>query len=292
MSSAIMVVVNSTPAIKEAFVTSGDATLFTESVGDRAAPPVLLIMGAMASGVWWPASFCAQLAGRGRFVIRYDHRDTGRSTSGTAYATETLADDALSVLDAYKIESAHLVGMSLGGYLSQLIALKAPQRVKTLTLIASERLAAADPAMPAMDARLPAYHASAAKIDWTNRDAVLEYQVGAWRLLTGSAHPFDEAYIRGLAEEDWNRTPNPLTVFNHAGLGEATGWVGRLDEIHAPALIIHGTQDIVLPYAHALALKAALQDSHLLTLQGTGHELHPLDWPVIIDAIIEHTANT
>ena len=292
MSSAIMAAVNSTPAIKEAFVTSGDATLFTESVGDRAAPPVLLIMGAMASGVWWPASFCVQLAGRGRFVIRYDHRDTGRSTAGTAYPTETLADDALSVLDAYKIESAHLVGMSLGGYLSQLIALKAPQRVKTLTLIASERLAAADPAMPAMDARLPAYHASAAKIDWTNRDAVLEYQVGAWRLLTGSAHPFDEAYIRGLAEEDWNRTPNPLTAFNHAGLGEATGWVGRLDEIHAPALIIHGTQDIVLPYAHALALKAALQDSHLLTLQGTGHELHPLDWPVIIDAIIEHTANT
>ena len=217
MSSAIMVVVDSTPAMKEAFVTSGDATLFTESVGDRAAPPILLIMGAMASGVWWPASFCAQLAGRGRFVIRYDHRDTGRSTSGTAYSTETLADDALSVLDAYKIESVHLVGMSLGGYLSQLIALKAPQRVKTLTLIASERLAAADPAMPAMDARIPAYHASAAKVDWTNRDAVFEYQVGAWRLLTGTAHPFDEAFIRGLAEEDWNRTPNPLTVFNHAG---------------------------------------------------------------------------
>jgi len=181
--------------------------------------------------------------------------------------------------------------MSLGGYLSQLIALKVPQRVKTLTLIASERLAAPDPAVPAMDARIPAYHASAANLDWNNRDAVLEYQVGAWRLLSGSAHLFDEAFIRGLAEEDLNRTPNPLTVFNHAGLREAAGWIGRLDEIHAPVLIIHGTQDPVLPYAHALALKAALQDSRLLTLQGAGHELHPLDWPVIIDAIIEHTTN-
>ena len=283
--------VNSTPAMQEAFVSSGDATLFTESAGDRAAPPVLLIMGAMASGVWWPASFCAQLAGRGRFVIRYDHRDTGRTTSGTAYSTETLADDALSVLDAYNIDSAHLVGMSLGGYLSQLLALKAPQRIKTLTLVASERLAAADPAMPGMDARIPAYHASAAKVDWTSRDAVFEYQVGAWRLLAGTAHPFDEAFIRGLAEEDWNRTPNPLAAFNHARLRTAAGWVGRLDEIHAPALIIHGTQDPVLPYPHALALKAAIQNSHLLTLQGAGHELHPLDWPVIIDAIIEHTAN-
>src|SRR6185503_10682216 len=117
---------------------------FTESFGDCNADPVLLIMGAMASGVWWPRSFCMQLAGRGRFVSRYDHRDTGRSTSygpgGATYSTETLADDAFSVLDAYNLESAHLVGMSLGGYLSQLLALKAPRRVKTLTLIASERL--------------------------------------------------------------------------------------------------------------------------------------------------------
>jgi len=283
--------VESAPAMRSAFVTSGDATLFTESVGDRGAPPILLIMGAMASGVWWPASFCAQLAGRGRFVIRYDHRDTGRTTSGTAYSTETLADDALAVLDAYKIESAHLVGMSLGGYLSQLLALKAPERIETLTLVASERLAEADPAMPGMDPRIPAYHASAAKVDWTSRDAVFEYQVGAWRLLTGTAHPFQEALIRGLAEEDWNRTPNPLTAFNHAALRAPAGWVGRLDEIHAPVLIIHGTQDPVLPYAHAVALKTAIPSSYLLTLQGSGHELHPLDWPVIIDAIIEHTAN-
>lgn len=249
----------------------------------------------MASGVWWPNSFCAQLAGRGRFVIRYDHRDTGRSTNygpgGATYSTETLADDALTVLDAYNVESAHLVGMSIGGYLSQLLALKTPRRVKTLTLIASERLALADPAMPEMDPRVPAYHAQSAKLDWTDRDAVLEYQVGAWRLLTGSAHPFDEPFIRSLAQEDWDRTPNPLTPFNHAGLGDATGWTGRLDEIHAPSLIIHGTEDIVLPYAHGVALNAALRNSRLLTLQGSGHELHPLDWPVIVDAIVEHTAS-
>ena len=286
---------NSKLTMNELFVAAGDATLFTESVGDRNAPVVLLIMGAMASGVWWPSSFCGQLAGRGRFVIRYDHRDTGRSTNygpgGATYSTETLADDAVTVLDAYNVESAHLVGMSIGGYLSQLLALKAPRRVKTLTLIASERLALADPAMPGMDPRVPAYHAQSAKLDWSDRDAVLEYQVGAWRLLTGSAHPFDEAYIRGLAEEDWDRTANPLSAFNHSGLRDATGWTGRLDEICVPALVIHGTEDIVLPYAHGLALNAALRNSRLLTLHGGGHELHPLDWPVMIDAIVEHTAS-
>jgi pimeloyl-ACP methyl ester carboxylesterase len=290
-----MILVNPKPRMTEILVAAGDATLFAESVGDRNAPAVLLIMGAMASGVWWPDSFCRQLAGRDRFVIRYDHRDTGRSTSygpgAATYSTETLADDALLVLDAYGVESAHLVGMSLGGYLSQLLALKAPRRVKTLTLLASERLALADPAIPAMDPRVPAYHARAAELDWTDRDAVIDYQVGAWRLLTGSAHPFDEAFIRSLAQEDWDRTPNPLAPFNHTGLADATGWVDRLDEIHAPTLIIHGTEDPVLPYAHALALKTALRGSRLLTLEGAGHELHPLDWPVIIEAIVEHTAS-
>lgn len=273
--------------------TANDATLFSESFGDAAAPPILLVMGAMASGVWWPRAFCAQIAARGRFVVRYDHRDTGRSTSygpGQAtYSVETLADDALAVLDAYGIHEAHLVGMSLGGYLGQLLAIKASSRVRTLTLIASERLATADRTLPGMDPRIPAYHARAAELDWSDRRAVIDYQVGAWRLLTGSGHPFDEAYIRALAEEDFARTPNPLTAFHHARLREPAPWVNRLDEIHAPALIIHGADDIVIPHAHGVALHEALQGSRLLTLPGTGHELHPVDWPVIIDAIIDHT---
>ncbi len=113
--------------------------------------------------------------------------------------------------------------------------------------------------------------------------------MGPWRPLHGSAHAFDEAFIRALEEEDWDRTPNPLSAFNHAGLGDATGWVNRLDEIRVPVLIIHGTEDPVLPYAHGLALQKALPDSRLLTLHGTGHELHPADWPLLIDAIVEHT---
>ena len=282
------------PTMNEAVVPIEGGALFAESFGDRGATPVLLIMGAMASGVWWPRSFCIELASRGRFVIRYDHRDTGRSTSykpGCAtYSTETLADDAITVLNDYDLESAHLVGMSLGGYLSQLLALKTPHRVKTLTLIASEGLAPKDPSIPTIDPRVLQYHARAATLDWGDREAVLEYQVGAWRLLTGSAHPFDEDFIRGLAAEDSARTPNPLTPFNHAGLKEPAGWIGRLDEIEAPALIIHGTEDLVVPYEHGLASHSSLRGSRLLTLKGSGHELHPLDWPVILDAIIEHTS--
>ena len=267
--------------------------LYSEAFGDANDPPVLLIMGAMASGVWWPEDFCRELARRGRYVIRYDHRDTGRSMSyepgQPGYTTEDLADDAVRVLDGYGIGQAHLVGMSLGGYLSQLIALKHPGRVLTLTLIASERLALADPSMPSMDPSIVEYHTKAAELDWSDREAVVEYQVGAWRLLSGSRHPFDEAAIRALAAADFDRTPDPRTAFNHAALGDAQRWVGRLHEITVPALVIHGTEDPVLPYAHGLALRDALPNATLLTLEGAGHELHPSDWGVILDAIERHT---
>jgi pimeloyl-ACP methyl ester carboxylesterase len=271
-------------------------SLFSEAFGSPAHPPILLIMGAMASAVWWPDDFCRELADRGRYVIRYDHRDTGRSTSyepGQApYSVEDLADDAVRVLDGYRIDRVHFVGMSLGGYLSQLIALKYPSRVLTLTLIASERLALADPEMPTLDPSILEYHARAGELDWSDREAVLEYQIGAWRLLSGSAHPFDETAIRAMAEADLDRTPDLRTPFNHATLGDADRWVGRLEEIGVPALIIHGTEDPVLPYAHGLALKAALPAATLLTLEGTGHELHRADWGVILDAIERHTAPT
>jgi pimeloyl-ACP methyl ester carboxylesterase len=269
-------------------------SLLTESAGSPEDPAVLLIMGAMASGVWWPEEFCEALAGRGRFVIRYDHRDTGGSTSyppGEAgYTVEDLADDAMRVLDGHGIERAHVAGMSLGGYLAQLLALKCPERVVSITLIASERLAAADPALPGISPAVGHYHARAAELDWSDHDAVTAYQVGAWQLLAGTAHPFDENLIRRMAADELARTKNPLTAFNHASLGDAHGWIDRLDEIRVPALIIHGTEDIVLPYAHALALRDALPHATLLTLTGTGHELPRGDWPRILDAIERHTA--
>lgn len=269
-------------------------SLFTESFGGRADPAILLIMGAMASGAWWPDEFCAELAGRGRFVIRYDHRDTGGSVSyapGAApYTVEDLADDAVHVLDGYGIQHAHLVGMSLGGFLAQLIALKYEPRVLTLTLISSERLASADPDIPGIDPRVLDYHARAAELDWSDHEAVIEYQIGAWRLLAGSAHSFDPDLIRSMAASELERTPNPLSAFNHAALEDAQGWTDRLDEILAPSLVIHGTEDVVLPYAHAEALHDELPNSRLVTLEGTGHELARADWPVILDEVERHTS--
>jgi pimeloyl-ACP methyl ester carboxylesterase len=275
------------------WINHNEVRLFSESFGTSGDPPVLLIMGAMSSAVWWAEDFCGQLAALGRYVIRYDHRDTGRSTSyepgHIQYSVEDLADDAFYVLDSYGIQSAHLVGMSLGGFLAQLMALKHPQRVQSLILIASEPLADSDSAIPGIDPSVLEYHAKASELDWANREAVIEYQVGAWRLLSGSAHPFDESAIRELAGADFDRTPNLLTTFNHALLQGGEQWFNRLYEIAVPTLIIHGTEDRVLPYAHSLALQAEIQNAVLLSLPGTGHELHRSDWSVILEAIEKQT---
>jgi pimeloyl-ACP methyl ester carboxylesterase len=252
-----------------------------------------MIMGAMASGLWWPEEFCEKLAARGRFVIRYDNRDTGLSAKyppgEPGYTVEDLADDALAVLNAYGISRAHIVGMSLGGFLAQLMALKYPDSVRTLTLIASEPLGPGETDIPGIDERVLRHHLLGAELDWGDRAAVVDFSTEGWRLLNGSAHAFDEAHIRRLAEEDYDRNGGSRSFMNHAFLSDGERWYGKLDDIRAPVLIIHGTEDPVLRYANALALLRHLPTADLLTLHGSGHELHPEDWEVMIEAVVRHT---
>lgn len=269
------------------------ASLAADVFGNPRDPAVLLVMGAMSSGFWWPEDFCRALSARGRYVIRYDHRDTGRSTSNAPgdirYSVDDLAWDALGLLDGLGMTQAHFVGMSLGGYLSQIVALVHPKRALSLTLIASELVGPQPPDLPGMSPTILAYHAQAAELDWTNRQAVIDYMVGAWRLLSGSAHVFDETLTRVLAAQDFDATPNPLTAFNHAQLGDVRTQLPPVATIKAPTLIIHGTEDPVLRYPHALALHQAIPGSQLVPLVGTGHELHPSDWSTIIDEIWRHS---
>lgn len=126
--------------------------LATEAFGDPSAPAMLLIMGATASMLWWPSAFCETLAARGFRVIRYDNRDTGRSSSGPvgrlAYRLDDLVEDAVAVLNAHGASRAHIVGMSLGGMIGQLVALAHPDRVETLSVIASSAFDESDPDRP------------------------------------------------------------------------------------------------------------------------------------------------
>ena len=125
----------------ERVIEANSVQLCTEAFGARTDPPIFLIMGVGASMLWWDDEFCRRLADAGRFVIRYDHRDTGRSVTyepGRAdYSGADLVADAAGVLDAYGVGAAHIVGASAGGAFAQLLALQHPERVLSLVLISS-----------------------------------------------------------------------------------------------------------------------------------------------------------
>ncbi|WP_414583159.1 alpha/beta fold hydrolase [Scytonema sp. PCC 10023] len=264
----------------------------TESFGNPQNPTILLMMGATASMIWWDEEFCHRLADQKRFVIRYDNRDTGRSTvyePGTSqYVIEDLADDAVGILDAYGINQAHLVGMSLGGMIAQIIALRYSQRVLTLSAIASS-VFSDNPDLPPIDQKVLDYHINATSVNWLDEKTAIKYMVGGWRLLNGTQHPFDEQRTYKLAKTEVKRANNLPSMFNHALLQGGEVYLDRSNDINVPTLVIHGTEDPVSPYQHGIALANEIPKATLLTLTGAGHEIHFAEWDTIIDAIIKHT---
>lgn len=264
---------------------NGSVEICTEAFGDPADPTVLLIMGATASMLWWPEAFCLALAGTGFSVIRYDNRDTGRSTTAPAgaptYTMEDMANDAIAVLDDYGVHSAHVVGMSLGGMIAQLVALKVPERVLSLTAISTSAFDEDDPDLPPMSPAFLAHFERLEALDWTDRDAVVAFQVESARLSANAGARFDEDEARRLAEREFDRARNPRSAMNHGRLSGGEAWSGRVSEIATPALVIHGERDPILSLAGARKLTARLGDARLRILEG-GHELNPDDWPQII----------
>ncbi len=267
----------------------------TEARGDSAHAPVLLIMGGGASMLWWPEAFCQQLANHGRYVIRYDQRDTGLSTKFTTgdpfYTLDDLADDAIRVLDGYALPAAHVVGMSLGAMIGQLAALKHPSRVLSLTAISSSPVGTDTSHLPGLSQAYREHLAAGEEMDWSDRDQAIAYMVKEAQIVAGTAHPFEEGRVRALVERDYDRAGGYSTMSNFTWKG-GDDWRDRLHEMNAPLLVIHGTVDPVYPVEHGIALSKAVPGAKLVRLEGGGHELHPVDWDTIIGAIVEHTSTT
>jgi pimeloyl-ACP methyl ester carboxylesterase len=278
--------------VNERVIRADGVELAAQSFGDPAEPPVLLIMGGMASMLWWPEEFCRRLAARGRFVIRYDQRDSGLSTKyppgRPGYGFDDAVDDVFRVLDGYRITAAHVAGFSQGGMVGQGTALEHPERVRSLTAISTTPLGVHRSSLPKSGEAWLEH--MAVDVDWSDRAETVAYCVEDARLIAGTAHPFAEAETRAFIERDFDRSGGYLSATNHSVLFEiGDAWRGRLHEIEAPLLVIHGTADPVFPVEHAAALAEAVADAKLVTLEGGGHELHPGHWDRIVDAIAEHT---
>ena len=276
----------------ERMIEANGVELCTESFGRSADSPILLIMGIGASMLWWEEGFCRMLAGGGRFVIRYDHRDTGRSVSSEPgrpeYTSSDLIADAAGVLDAYAIPAAHVVGASAGGAFAQLLALAYPDRVLSLVLISTSPAMPGERGLPPATERYQRFVASAT-VDWSDESSVIESLVDYARMLAGGARPFDEAATHELVRRDVERAHKIAASENHGLAAEGEMPREPLSTIAVPTLVIHGTEDPMFPLEHGEALAREIPGARLLTLEGTGHGVERSDWETIAHAILAHT---
>ena len=268
-----------------------------EGFGTPGDPVVLLIAGQSQSMTWWDAEFCSRLAAGGRYVVRYDHRDTGRSSTSPAgsptYTWEDLCLDPVRLLDALGVGRAHLVGLSMGGGIAQLLALIRPDHVETLVLVDTSPATSDDrrelpPPEPQV---LATFENPDPEPDWSDRDAVIAYRVAIERPYAGGLGFDEERYLR-LATEDVDRTTDMAAALtNHQRLEGGPSPDNGIDAITAPTLVLHGTTDPLFPYAHGEALRDAIPGARLMALEGGGHQQPPPPlWAVTIAAILEHTS--
>jgi pimeloyl-ACP methyl ester carboxylesterase len=280
--------------VTERIIEANGVRLCTETFGEPADPPLLLIMGTGASMLWWEDDFCAALGAGGRFVIRYDHRDTGRSATSPpgrpAYSGTDLVADAVGVLDAYGIARAHVVGLSMGGALAQRLALDFADRVASLVLMSTTGVDPGDDLPGPTAAYLGAAGTAAAAVDWSDPRSIVEYVVADAQALAGPARPFDEVRMRALVVRDVERARSIASVQNHGLLSGGEPSRRRLGALAVPTLVVHGTADPLFPLEHGQALANRIPGARLLVLPGAGHGLERADWDRVVAAILAHTA--
>jgi pimeloyl-ACP methyl ester carboxylesterase len=286
------------PGVERMVQVSVDYRLWVEDRGNPEATPVRLIMGANASGLVWPESLVDRLIERHR-VVRYDHRDTGRSTAAFdthPYAVCDLAKDAVAVLDALQIDRAHVVGMSLGGILVQLLLLDQPHRLRSATVFATCALGVglADPTghsgidLPGPAPRLLELWQHLA--DERDRAAEIDWRVEHWRILNGTVLPFDSEEFRELEERVIAHSGTVHHPAAHAradpcGLDRA----GELAHGQVPTQVIEAPEDPINPPPHAAYLAVALGAARLTTIAGMGHALNSRIIQPLAETILEFT---
>lgn len=277
--------------------------LCSEAFGDSGAPALLLIGGLSASMDWWDAGLCRALATGGRFVIRYDHRDTGASRTDPpgepSYTGRDLTEDALRVLDAYDVGRAHLAGVSAGGGVAQEIALEWPGRVASLTLLSTSAAVPPAPEESVADAGLPPSSAEITEFlgnpppdpDWDDADAVVEHLVGQERAFAGAG--FDEGWTRRIARQAVSRTVDPASSGNHWILpdGEPLAPGRTLADLQVPTVVLHGDADPFFHPRHGEVLAEAIPDARFVMLEGVGHQFPPPPvWSVVVAEVLRVSA--
>ncbi|SFO38823.1 Pimeloyl-ACP methyl ester carboxylesterase [Geodermatophilus obscurus] len=276
----------------------GEIELAHETFGSPEDTPLLLVMGLATQMIGWPDDFCRMLAERGLYVIRFDNRDIGLSThldhagapdvlavmggdhSRVAYRLADMAEDTAGLLDALGLDDAHVVGASMGGMIAQTLAIRHPERVRSLTSIMSTT---GDPAVGApAEAALGALLAPPA----TDRESAVQRAVDTYRVIGSPGFEFDEHGLRERAGLSFDRAYDPAGVARQlAAILASPDRTADLARVAVPTLVVHGAQDALVNVSGGRATAAAIPGAELFVVEGMGHDLPRAVWPDLVDRI-------
>jgi pimeloyl-ACP methyl ester carboxylesterase len=269
-----------------------------ETFGESSAPPVLLVMGLGTQMIAWPDELCRSIAERGFFVIRFDNRDVGLSTHLSdvpapklsdlivrrhrpPYTVSDMADDAVGLLDALDIESAHVVGASMGGFIAQDIAIRHPRRVRSLALMmtssGSRRVGHPKPNvfLRALRRRV---------VD--DRLSAMDSAVETFRIIGSQGYAFDEEHLRDLAGRSYDRAYDPQGYLRQlAAVVAQRNRTSRLRRVEVPTVVMHGLNDPLVNASGGLALARTIPGAQFVGFAGMGHDLPRALWPRFADEI-------
>ena len=278
---------------------SKDIELCYQTFGSPEDEPLLLVMGLGGPMNWWDPDFCTTLAGRGFFVIRYDNRDTGRSSRARGrvtrsmlvrafmgrrvrapYSLEDMAADAGGLLDHLGLDSAHVVGVSLGGMIAQTLAITQPQRVRSLTSIMSTT------GKRSVGWQHPSLLPSLLMSRGPGREAYVATSVAVWKMIGSPGYPQEHDRVVDRAEETFDRGVSRSGVLRQMmAVLTQTNRAAKLRAITVPTLVIHGVADKMVHASGGRATAAAIPGAELLLIEGMGHDLPPALFSTFVDAI-------
>jgi pimeloyl-ACP methyl ester carboxylesterase len=271
----------------------GGIEIAYDTLGRVTDPPVVLIAGLSGQLISWDDGFCQELVDRGLFVIRFDNRDVGLSSRladrsppsaptepAPSYALADMAADTVGLLDHLGLGSAHVVGMSLGGMIAQIMAIEHPDRVRSLTSIMSTTGdgQVGQPTEAAMALLLMPPVGS--------REEVMDRALVADRVLGSPAYRDDEGHLRERAARAFDRASDPAGVARQLAAAVTTpDRTEGLRRLSLPALVIHGTDDPLIAVSGGRATAAAIPGAELLVIEGMGHDLPKALWPTVAERI-------
>jgi pimeloyl-ACP methyl ester carboxylesterase len=282
----------------------GAIELAYETFGSPADPPLVLVMGLATQMIAWPVPFCEALAADGRFVVRFDNRDCGLSAhlshlpapspllaglrlARAPYSIADMAYDTVGLLDALGLDVVDLVGVSMGGFIAQTVALEHPARLRTLTLMMTSTGSrwVGGPNLPALR-RLSA----ARQVARAGREGAQDAAVAIYRVIGGRGYPIDEPFIREIAGQSYDRGLDPYGDARQlAACFTQQNRSGTLRTLRVPTLVIHGLDDPLISSSGGYALARAIPRARLVSYQGLGHNLPPELWADLASLIGAHT---